>query len=44
VNNQPQLGDIVHLTFFTREKHANGTPYHSFARIILRGNRMVVAR
>ena len=44
VNNQPQLGDIVHLTFFAREKHPNGTPYHSFARIILRGNRMVVAR
>jgi len=44
VNNQPQLGDIVHLTFFTREKHPNGTPYHSFARIILRGNRMVVAK
>jgi hypothetical protein len=44
VNNTPQLGDIVHLTFFTKEKHAGGTPYHSFARIILRGNRMVVSR
>jgi hypothetical protein len=44
VNGRAELGDIVHLTFFTTEKHPNGTPYHSFARIILRGNRMVVER
>ncbi len=37
VNGNPQIGRIVHLTFFTEEKTANGTIYHSFARVVLRG-------
>ncbi|MBI4874178.1 MAG: hypothetical protein HY822_06050 [Acidobacteria bacterium] len=44
VTGRAELGDIVHLTFFTKEKHPNGTSYHSFARIILRGNRIVSTR
>jgi hypothetical protein len=44
VNGRAELGDIVHLTFFSREKNPNGTPNHSFARIILRGNRMVCTK
>ncbi len=44
VTGRPELGDIVHLTFFTKEKHPNGNSYHSFARVILRGSRVVVAR
>jgi len=33
-----ELGDVVHLTFFSEETTANGTPYHSFVRLIIRGN------
>jgi hypothetical protein len=43
VNGRPEVGDIVHLTFLSKEKHASGQ-YHSFARIILRGNRVVCTR
>jgi hypothetical protein len=35
-NGKPEIGRIVHLTFFSREMGSNG-PYHSFARVILRG-------
>ena len=41
---RPELGDIVHLTFFSEEKHPSGTKYHSFARVIMRGNRVVHTR
>lgn len=37
-NNKPELGDVVHLTFFSKEASPNGEPYHSFARLIVRGN------
>jgi hypothetical protein len=43
VTGRAELGDIVHLTFFSKEKHASGA-YHSFARIIIRGNRVVCTR
>jgi hypothetical protein len=33
----PLLKDVVHITFFAKEKR-NAQIYHSFARIILRGN------
>jgi len=39
-----ELGDIVHITFFSKEKHASGATYHSFARVILRGNRVVCTK
>jgi hypothetical protein len=44
VTGKAELGDIIHLTFFSKEKAANGTATHSFARIILRGNRIVCSR
>jgi hypothetical protein len=37
VNGQPQIGKIVHLTFFSEEKNTDGTIYHSFVRVVLRG-------
>ncbi len=37
VNGRAEIGKIVHLTFFTEEKASNGTTYHSFARVVLRG-------
>jgi hypothetical protein len=35
-NGQPQIGRIIHLTFFTKE-NTNGVIGHSFCRVILRG-------
>jgi hypothetical protein len=35
---KPELGDVVHLTFFTEETAADGSKYHSFVRLIIRGN------
>jgi hypothetical protein len=36
VNGVPQIGDVVHLTFFSEEQGPNGV-YHSFVRVVLRG-------
>jgi len=41
---QPGIGDVVHLTFFSEEKTAAGTVYHSFARVVLRGTQVIWAR
>ena len=37
-NGKLELGRIIHLTFFARQKAADGTPYYAFARVIFRGN------
>lgn len=44
VNGQPQIGKIVHLTFFSEEKATNGTIYHSFDRVVLRGTTAVYVK
>ena len=44
VNNRPEIGDVVHLTFFAEERLPGGADYHDFARLILRGNRVIYAR
>jgi len=36
VTGKPELGDVVHLTFFSEE--TSPTVYHSFVRLIIRGN------
>jgi hypothetical protein len=36
-SGSPEMGRIVHLTFFSAEKGPSG-PYHSFVKVILRGN------
>ncbi|MBM3128314.1 MAG: hypothetical protein FJ009_06715 [Chloroflexi bacterium] len=38
VNKKPELGDVVHFTFFSQEKSSSGAPYHAFVRLIIRGN------
>jgi hypothetical protein len=43
VNGKPEIGRIVHLTFFSEEKGPNG-PYHSFARVILRGTKAIYVK
>ena len=36
VSGKPEIGDVVHLTFFSEETQP--TIYHSFVRLIIRGN------
>jgi hypothetical protein len=35
---KPELGDVVHFTFFSQEKASDGKAYWSFVRLIIRGN------
>ena len=44
VTNKPELGDVVHLSLFSLEKTADGQSYHSFLRVIVRGNQVRVAK
>lgn len=39
VNFRPEVKDVIHWTFFSKE-NAGGQTYHSFVRLILRGNRV----
>jgi hypothetical protein len=43
-NGQAQIGKIVHLSFFSEESTTNGTIYHSFARVVLRGTTAVYVK
>jgi hypothetical protein len=38
LTKQPELGDVVHFTFFAPEKAADGKVAWSFVRLIIRGN------
>jgi hypothetical protein len=38
VSGKPELGDVVHFTFFSQEKAPDGKAYYSFVRLIIRGN------
>lgn len=47
VNNQtgkPEIGRLVHITFFSEEKDSAGTSFHDFARVLLRGGTAITAR
>jgi hypothetical protein len=44
VTGRPQIGRVVHLTFFTTETTPTGQVYHSFVRLIIRGTTVVYAR
>jgi hypothetical protein len=41
---QAALYDVVHLTFFSQETAPDGTKYHAFQRILLRGNKMICTK
>jgi hypothetical protein len=43
INGKPEIGRVVHLTFFSEEQGPSG-PYHSFARVILRGTTAVYVK
>jgi hypothetical protein len=38
------LGDAVHIALFTTEKMSDGTTYHSYQRVVVRGNQIRVAK
>lgn len=44
VTGKAELGDVVHLSLFAREKAPDGQAYHSFVRVIVRGNQVRVAK
>jgi hypothetical protein len=44
VNGKPEIGRVVHLTFFSEEHAAGGVTYHSFARVVLRGTTAVYVK
>ena len=44
VNGKPEIGRVVHLTFFSQEKAPDGTTFHNFIRVILRGTQAIVTR
>ncbi len=43
VNGKPEIGRVVHLTFFSEEQGPGG-PYHSFARVVLRGTTAIYVK
>lgn len=38
LNGRNETGRIIHITFFSLEKPAGMQPFHSYARVIIRGN------
>lgn len=44
ISKKPELGDVVHFTFFSRETAPDGKAYWSFVRLIIRGNTVHYAR
>jgi hypothetical protein len=44
VNGKSEIGRVVHFTFFSEEKTSNGTIYHSFVRVILRGTTAIYVK
>lgn len=43
VTGAPQIGDVVHITFFSKEEDATGA-WHSFRRVMVRGTRVYAAK
>jgi hypothetical protein len=43
VSGKPEIGRVVHLTFFAKEVGGSGS-YHSFRRVILRGTTAIYAK
>lgn len=41
---RPQLGRVIHLTFFSQEKGPGGSSFFDFARVIVRGTTTLAAR
>ena len=44
VTGRPELGDVLHITLFSKETTKDGAAYHSFFRVVVRGNQIRIAR
>jgi len=44
VTGAPEIGDVVHLSFFSTETTPTGQVYHSFKRVVVRGTTVRVAQ
>jgi hypothetical protein len=44
VSKAVTIGDVVHLTFFSKERATDGKTYHSFHRVVLRGTKVISTR
>jgi hypothetical protein len=44
VTGNPEIGDVVHFSLFSAETTADGQTYHAFARIVVRGTQVRVAK
>jgi hypothetical protein len=44
VNGKPEIGRVVHLTFFSEEQTPSGVVFHSFVRVVLRGTTAVYVK
>jgi len=40
----PEIRDVIHLTFFSEEVTPQGVVWHDFVRLIIRGNRILYTR
>jgi hypothetical protein len=40
----PEIKDVIHLTFFSEEVTPQGVVWHDFVRLIIRGNRILYTR
>ncbi len=43
-NGRSEIRDVVHLTFSSKETAPDGKTYHSFSRVILRGNQVLYVK
>lgn len=43
-NGKPDIGRVIHITFFSREKGPDGKPFYDFSRVILRGTQVISTR
>ena len=43
-SGRPEIRDVVHLTFSSKETAPDGKSYHSFSRVILRGNQVIYVK
>jgi hypothetical protein len=43
-SGQPEIGRVLHLTFFAEERAPDGTPFWDFRRVIVRGTKVLSAR
>jgi hypothetical protein len=44
VSGRAEIGDVLHITLFTREQGPDGAVAHRFARVLVRGTKMICVK